>query len=450
MRFKGTALLLLLFIGLGGYVYFGEYRGKEDRQKQADAKKKAINVDAANITEISLVFPDRTISGVKKGEKQWEITNPPGMEADNDEWELLASNVPRVEREETVTPNATDLGQFGLTSPTVKVSAKTKDGKTTELLFGGENPRKIYNYAKFADSSEVFLTPSSWSRIFQKTLTDLRNKKVLDFETDDIDSVTINAANSETQFQKTGPDWFVKKPADTKADAGEISTFLSSIRFARANGFAESAVDSKAAGLEPPAARIVLHDAKANANRELLIGKSPETDKYYAKDAARPAIVIIEKDIPEKIKRPLLEWRDKTIAQIDREKTDQIEIHRGAETIAMKKDGSDWKSADGKKLQWEKVSGLLNSIEFEKAKDIIDTPKGAGTYGLDKPKMEIVLKQGATEALRLVFGSDSKNPEGIYIKTSNSPSVKVVSKDVFNQFNVKSEDLIDNTAATKQ
>jgi hypothetical protein len=193
MRFKETALLLLLFVGLGGYVYFGEYRGKEDRQKQADAKKKAINVDAANITAISLVFPDRTISGVKKGEKQWEITNPPGIEPDSDEWELLASNVPRVEREETVTPNATDLGQFGLANPTVKVIAKTKDGKTTELLFGGENPRKIYNYAKFADSSEVFLTPSSWIRIFKNT-TDLRNKKVLDFETDDIDAVTINAA----------------------------------------------------------------------------------------------------------------------------------------------------------------------------------------------------------------------------------------------------------------
>src|SRR5204863_6272708 len=123
-------------------------------------------------------------------------------------------------------------------------------------------------------------------------VNDLRNKKVLDFETDDIDSLAIAADKSEMQIQKTGTDWFIKKPMDAKADATEISTFLSSIKFARASGFAEANVDNKAAGLEPPAVRITLHDKKANASRELLIGKSPETDKYYARDNSRPAIFI--------------------------------------------------------------------------------------------------------------------------------------------------------------
>jgi len=449
MKFKGTAALLALFVALGAYVYFAEYRGKEDRQKQEEAKKKALNIEAGDITEISLVFPDRTITGVKRGEKQWEITNPPGIEPDIDEWELLSTNVPRIERQETVTTEASDLAQFGLDNPRVKVIAKTKDGKTSEVLFGGENPRKIYNYAKFGNSNEVFLSPSSWSRIFQKTLTDLRNKKILEFETDDVDVVTIVSGKSETQFQKSGTDWSVKKPLDTKADSGEISTFLSSIKFARAASFAEANVDTTAAGLEPPAVRITLHDAKANANRELLIGKAAETDKYYAKDSSRAAIYIIEKDLPEKTKRPLTDWRDKSITQVDREKTDQIEIHRGGETIAMKKDGSDWKSLDGKKLQWDKVSGLMNTLEFDKAKEIIDAPKGLGTYGLDKPRLEVVFKQAANELVRISFGSDTKTPEGIYIKASNSPAVKVVSKDVFDRFNLKAEDLIE-PSTTKQ
>jgi hypothetical protein len=448
MKFKGTTALLAIFIALAAYVYFGEYRGKETRQKQQEAKKKAINVDQKDITEISLVFPDHTITGVKKGEKQWDITTPSGIEPDQDEWELLASNVPRIEREDTVTNQATDLSQFGLKDPPLKVIAKTKDGKTTEIDFGAENPRKIYNYAKFAGSNDVFLTPSSWVRIFQKTLTDLRNKKVLDFETDDIDSVTIAAANHELQFQKSGNDWFIKKPVDTKADGGEISTFLSSLKFARAASFAEPAIDAKVAGLEPPATKITLHDKKANANRELLIGKSPEADKYYAKEGARPAIFVIDKEIPDKTKRPVADWRDKAITQVDREKTDQIEIHRGPDVLAIKKDGSDWKSADGKKLQWDKVSGMLNSLEFDKAKDIIDAPKALATYGLDKPRLEVVFKQGMNELGRLSFGTDSKNPEGVYLKTSDSPAVKVVGKDVYDKFNVKLEDLVEPATAT--
>ena len=451
MKFKGTTVLLAVFVGLGIYMYFGEYKGKETRQKQEEAKKKAIsNLDQKDITEISLVFPDHTITGVKKGEKQWEITSPPGIDPDQDEWELLASNVPRIEREDTVTAQATDLSQFGLKDPPLKVIAKTKDGKTTEIDFGAENPRKIYNYAKFANSNEVFLTPSSWLRIFQKTLTDLRNKKVLDFETDDIDSVGIDSGKDSLLFQKAGNDWMIKKPVDTKADTGEISTFLSSIKFARATGFAEASVDAKAAGIDPPAIKITLHDKKANANRELFIGKSPETDKYYARDGSRPAIFIIDKEIPEKAKRPVNDWRDKSLTQIDREKTDQIEIHRGTETVAMKKDGADWKSLDGKKLQWDKVSGLLNSLEFDKAKQIIDSPKALSTYGLDKPRLEVIFKQGTTELGRLSFGSDSKDPEGAYVKSGDSPTVKIIGKDVYDKFNVKLEDLLEPPSSDKK
>src|ERR1041385_63551 len=98
MKFKSTAALFLVFLVLGGYVYFTEFRGKEERQKQEETKKKVFPVDDKDITEISLIYPDRTITGVKKGEKQWEITSPAGIEADPDEWQQLAADIPKIER----------------------------------------------------------------------------------------------------------------------------------------------------------------------------------------------------------------------------------------------------------------------------------------------------------------------------------------------------------------
>ena len=56
MKFKGTTALFAVFLVLGAYVYFAEFRGEEDRQKQEEAKKKALNIDQKDITEISLVF----------------------------------------------------------------------------------------------------------------------------------------------------------------------------------------------------------------------------------------------------------------------------------------------------------------------------------------------------------------------------------------------------------
>jgi hypothetical protein len=428
---------------LGGYVYFTEYRGKEERQKQEENKKKLFAVEPKDITEITLAYPDRTITGVRKGEKQWQITSPPGLEADSDEWEQLASNVPKIEREDTVAQNVPDAAQFGLKDPTVKVSAKTKDGKTFEVLFGGVNPKKSHNYAKLAGNNDVFLTASNWSKTFTKTVSDLRNKKVLEFETDDIDNVKVVDGAKELEVQKAGDDWQLKKPIETKADASEISTFTSAIKFARASTFPEPPVDAKTAGLDTPAMKITLHDGKAKADRTLLIGKTSDTGKYYARDASRDVIFVIEKEIPEKARKPLFDWRDKSIAKLDRDKMDKIEIQHGTDMITVLKDGSEWKLADGKKAQWDKVSGMLNALDFEKAKDIIDTPKVLSTYGLDKPPIQVVFRQGTNQLLRIDFGKDSTMPEGIYLKTSEGPAVKVVSKDVSDKFNVKADDLVE-------
>jgi hypothetical protein len=446
MRFKGTAILFILFALLGSYVYFTEYRGKEERQKQEEAKKKLFPVEDKNITEISLIYPDRTITGVKKGDRQWQITSPAGVEADSDEWEQLASNIPNIDKQDTVAQNVQDLSQFGLKDPPVKVAAKTSDGKTLEVLFGAENPKKTHNYATVAGGGEVFLSASNWPKTFTKTVSDLRNKKVLEFEIDDIDSVRIVEGTRTLEAQKSGDEWNLKKPIETKADSSEISTFTSSIRFARVNSFPEPPVDVKTAGLDQPAMTITLHDGKAKTDRTLLIGKTSSADRYYARDAARDLIFIIDKEIADKAKRPLFDWRDKTLTKLDRDKLDKIEIQRGAEMTVLSKSGSDWNLADGKKAQWDKVSGMLNALDFEKAKDIIDTPQALGTYGLDKPKLQVVLRQGSNELARVEFGNDSKTPEGIFVKTSTGPAVKVAARDMFDKFNVKPDDLVEAEA----
>jgi hypothetical protein len=448
MRFKGTGLLLVVFVILGAYVYFAEYRGRDERLEAEQAKKKAFQVEQKDITEITLKYPDRTITGVKKDEKQWEFVNAPGIEADPDEWEMVASNIPKIERDETVAQNAQDLAGFGLIAPAVTVTAKLVDGRTLGVSFGAENPRKTFHYAKLSDSNDVFLAPNSWATIFTRTVSDLRNKKVLNFETDDIDAVRITEGNKQLDIQKSGEHWQLSKPVNVAADDTEITSFISSVRFARASSFPEPPVDAKTAGLEPPAIRIVLHGKKANADRILLIGKTAETDKYYAKDASRDSIFIIEKEIPDKVRRPVFDWRDKSITRIDRNNIEAIEFLRGTERSGFSKAGADWKLADGKKVQWDKVSAMLSTLEFDKARDVIDPPKALSSYGLDKPRVEVVFRKGTDEIARLAFGNDSTTPEGVYVKASDGAAVKVVAKDVFDKFNVNAGDLVE-AAPTK-
>src|SRR5438093_11818461 len=134
------------------------------------------------------------------------------------------------------------------------------------------------------------------------------------------------------------------------------------------------------------------------------------------------------KEIPEKALRPLFDWRDKTIVKLDREKLEKVEIQRGSENISLLKSGSDWKLADGRKVQFDKVSGMFNTLDFEKVKEIVDMPKTLAAYGLDKPKLEVSFREGSNDPVRVQLGSDSKAPEGIYLTSYNGAVMKVVSK----------------------
>ena len=440
MRFRSTLVLLVVFAALGGYVYFAEYRGHDEREKQEASKKKLFPTPLKDVTSLRLAFPDHKISAVKKDDKHWEISEPIGVDADSDEWDMLVSSLGQIEKGGAVSSSA-NLAQYGLDKPVVEVTAKLKDGKTVGVLFGSENPKKSDNYAKLADSPDVFLSPVSGSKSFQKSLTDLRNKKVFEFAPDDIHSVRIEDGKNLLEFQKSGMDWLVKKPLDLKADGEEISGFLSAIQSARASSFADSVVTLMSAGLSPVTTKITLHDAKANADRVLSIGKSPETDKYYARDESRSAIMIVSKDVPVKARRPLIDWRDRSIAHFDQGGIDELEIVRGAEKISVKKQGSDWKLADGRKAQVDKIASLMLAVEFERAQEIIDSPGSLSTYGLDKPRIEVTLRQAGKDVLGLKLGGATRNPVGSYLKVSTNPTVMTVAEDFFAKFSLKADDL---------
>jgi hypothetical protein len=167
------------------------------------------------------------------------ITSPARLEADPDEWQQRV-NVPKIEREDTCRSKRDGPECLWLKEPPVKLSAKTKDGKTSKFSSGRES--KTHNYAKVGSSMPCFSPPTGPKHL--RNVSDLRNKKVLDFEPNDVDNVKIIDGTKELEAQKSGEDWQLKKLLDTKADSSEITSFASAIRFARVNSFPGPPVDA--------------------------------------------------------------------------------------------------------------------------------------------------------------------------------------------------------------
>jgi len=117
------------------------------------------------------------------------------------------------------------------------------------------------------------------------------------------------------------------------------------------------------------------------------------------------------------------------------------EIVRGTEKISLKKQGMEWKLADGRKAQLDRITGLLIAVEFERAQEILDTPGNPSLYGLDKSRIEVTLRQAGKDVLGMKFGAATHNPEGSYLKVSTNPAVMTVAEDFFAKFSLKADDL---------
>src|SRR5690242_2591228 len=128
MRFRSTAILLAVFLVLGAYVYFTEYRGKDQRQQQQVAEKKVVHFQPKDVAELTLKHDGMTITGVRKGDKQWQITSPAGFEGDADAWDSLAQSISDIQRENSSTVPAADLPNFGLDKPIVEIAIKLAGG----------------------------------------------------------------------------------------------------------------------------------------------------------------------------------------------------------------------------------------------------------------------------------------------------------------------------------
>jgi hypothetical protein len=141
----------------------------------------------------------------------------------------------------------------------------------------------------------------------------------------------------------------------------------------------------------------------------------------------------------------VFDWRDKSIASFDRDEVVEIELRRDDDRLVLRRAGEDWILPDGKKILLDRVSGMLNTLEFERSKQIIDSPGPLGQYELGSGSLEVVLRGDGEEILRFSFGADVDDPDGVYWKSARETGVRVVSKDVFDRFNITAEDLVEDT-----
>lgn len=448
MRFKGTLALLLALVVLSAFVYFYEIkRGGEKREAEKRAAR-LVAIDRDKIVELSLIYPDKTITGKKDGERGWRIVSPFEATADSAEWDRLAGAFADLEREGVIEEKASDLGRYGLDKPRLRVQARASDGKSAEVHFGSENPTGSYVYAMAAGRPSVLLLPLFSFNTFNKELLYLRERAILKFDEFEVKELELRNKHGRVVLAKRGSDWWLEAPVRLRAAGNEASALLNALSFTRIEHFVDEKPPQNT-GLDNPTIEVSLMAGGDNYRRRLVIGgEAPAKNgkkQYYARDDSRREIFLVDQEFYDKLNKSQDQLREKALVRFSRFEIDSLELAGQKARLVLKKENDNWLLSENGRNQIarDKVEELLTALEDAKTERFIDDPKELSIYGLEKPRLTVTLKKGGEKAAHVAFGLSEK-PQGklVYAKSEGEDVVRLVGVALLEKLDLSKKDLI--------
>jgi hypothetical protein len=442
MNSKITLILALIFvIGVVSVVVLNKQDKKQEEQKKQE--ESLLTVAKDSIDEIFL--EPSGIHAVKEGD-EWKIVAPVVTDGDKSAIDAIANMFDWAKMERTISSDVGEYAEFGL-APERGRMILVHDESTDTLYLGDKSPTGSFVFARKSGSPDVFLTSTSLQTNIEKKLFDLRNKDVLGFEKNDINTFSLELKKATFELQKSAGKWRLVKPLDSEADETEVDKILNRLDSEKAKEFVEEdPADLKKFGLTSPTVRVELLLGENKAQKILLIGKL-DNDKYYAKDESRKPVFLVDSAFVGILNTTLFDLRNKKLADFNSSDIDRFELEYADSTIMCEKDTADnWlmvSPAPNKLKSW-KISSLTSGAANLKVEEFVtDKPGSLKSYGLDNPAIKARFYKGEKNLLELFVGN--VKGERVYAKTNTSDSVYLVGDDIIQKLRPNWKDIIEET-----
>ncbi|HUB06452.1 MAG TPA: DUF4340 domain-containing protein [Myxococcales bacterium] len=429
---------------LGSYAWFGVYQKTVAEQKKKEEQNTLFSFKKDEVKKLSVTAKGETTT-VERDGAEWKITAPIQTRADKLSVEAMVDKIAGLKRKRGI-EGVSDLGAYGLEKPKIAVEVTLDSGKTEKVSVGADNAYDGTLFVSTSDSPDVDVCEAALKYPLDKSLFDLRDKHVFDFDDADLselDVVTPNLSYSLARHSTT--DWKILSPIQEKADSAKGQQMASALKNLRATRFASeqaSAEDLKRFGLDHPGYTVSVTIGKDAAQKTLTLAEVKEgsSQHVYAKRAADPWIAEVPTSILKDLDVTTMDLRDKTILAFHQEDATGLSftatattgtITFGAERHRSKTDagfGPDsWTMAapqTGDAKRW-KASSILSTLESIKGSSIVSekaTAAELAKWGLDEPKkIARVLGAGGKVIAELDIGKIEGNK--IWVKSAESPRV---------------------------
>ncbi|HEY5656471.1 MAG TPA: DUF4340 domain-containing protein [Myxococcota bacterium] len=340
MQPRTTAILLAVALALGAFVYFYEVGG-EDARREAEEQTRRLfpGVVEEAVEWIALTTRDGIEARIERVEGGWRLVEPVEFPADRFAADGMAANLATL-LSEVKLEDPQPLDEYGLgdAARTVRFAAA---GEEHTLSLGRKTPVGANTYAYTGTAGAVYTVQTYKAQSFDKALDDLREKRILDFDTASIQRVEARWPDGRVVVERDAGaaeaeagGWRMRSPLETRADDEVVDDLLSDLSFLRAKGFVDDPTGEAEAGFAPPSFEVTLTpriegDAPA-APIHLAVGGMDGGDRLVR--GAHPSLYRIAGDRFEDFPRTLSAYRFKQLARFPVEEARQLELFFQPET----------------------------------------------------------------------------------------------------------------------
>jgi hypothetical protein len=362
MKNSGLIIAVIVLAALTGTLYWSNHRKPAETNVSASAETppKILALTQADITGIVLRKKgSEELALAKNDAGKWQITSPKQLRADQDAVSSLISTLSTLNSDRLIEDKAANLEQYGLAQPSLELDITEKSKKTDKLLIGNDTPSRSAAYAAVAGDPRVFTLASYNKNSLDKNAKDLRDKRMMTFESDKVTRIELQAKKQAIEFGRNKEQWQIVKPGPFRADGIQVDELVRNLSDAKMDLTASEDEKKTAVAFNSGAPVATAKVTDASGTQELQLRKSK--GEYYAKSSVVEGVYKVASGVGSGLDKTLDDFRNKKLFDFGYADPEKIELHDGQKNYSLSRSGEDW-SLNGAKMDVSSARTLISKI----------------------------------------------------------------------------------------
>ena len=415
MKARGLIVATVILAGLTGALYWSNHhKPAETTEASADIPPKILTLKEDDIARIDVRKKGaQELVLARNSSGKWQMTAPQPLGVDQPVVSGMVATLSSLSSDRLVEEKASNLSQYGLVEPALETDLTAKDNKTYKLLIGDGTPTGNAVYAKLDGDPRVFTIASYARNSLDKSVNDVRDKRLLTLDQDKISQVELLAKKQDIVFGRNKNEWQIIKPKPQRADGSKVDELVRTLVDARMDLSGTDQDAKKVASAFASAAPVATAKVTGESGiQELQVRKNK--DDYYAQSSAVNGIYKVASSVGSGLDKEPEDFRNKKLFDFGFDDPNKIEIHDGAKAYFLTRSGEDWWNGSSKKMDASGVQSLIDNLRDLSATKFVET-------GFSTPALELTVTSNEGKRTEKVL--ISKSGESYIAKRENEPSL---------------------------